>query len=70
MYQSKFAVTYVVGNDETILCYFDNKAEAIDFGEKEKSHLINGGVLTCIQAEFDDKGNMKDNTCLVYEVWE
>ena len=36
----KFAVTYVVYNEEKILRYFDNKVEAIDFGGAEPARAI------------------------------
>lgn len=70
MYENKFAVTCVMGNTETVLRYFDSKAAAIAYGEAEKHRLCGGGVLSCIQADFDESGNMKHNTCRVFDVWE
>ena len=70
MFEKKFAITRTVGNDETILKYFDEdeKAEALAYGAdvaKENSE----GVIACILARFDEDGNKENNECAVFEVW-
>lgn len=67
----KFAVTHIVGSEETIIKTFqaDEKQQAIEFGKKSaKDNTI--GVIACIEALFDDNNNRVDNECKVYEVWE
>ena len=69
MYKNQFAVTHTIGNEETILKYFDNKNEAFSFGQA-KAKTIDKGVIAVIRADFDEAGKMKDNTCSVFRVFE
>ena len=65
----KFAVTHIVGNEETIIKTFpgEEKQKAIEYGiEIAKDNT--SGVIACIKALFDDNNNRADNKCQVYEV--
>lgn len=69
MYQKKFAVTHVEGNCEKILALFDDKSAALEYGKNLYKPNIKG-ILACIQANFDETGNIQGNVCRVFEVWE
>ena len=69
MYKNQFAVTHTIGNEETILQYFDSKDEACSFGQA-KAKTIDRGVIAVIQADFDEMGNKRNNTCSVFRVFE
>lgn len=67
----RFAVTHIMGNDETVIRTFpeEEKQQAIEYGKIASESKVNG-VIACIKALFDDNNNRADNKCLVYEVWE
>lgn len=69
MYKKQFAVTQTIGNEETILQYFNSKDKACSFGQT-KAKTIDKGVIAVIQADFDEAGEMRDNTCSVFEIFE
>ena len=70
MFEKKFAILKIVGNDEKILKYFgeDDKATALAYGE-EAAKKKTEGVISCVLAEFDENGNKKNGECEVFEVW-
>ena len=71
MFERKFAVTRTVKNNEVILKFFgeDQKQEALAYGA-EVAKTNEEGVIACIEARFDENGNMKNRECRVFEVWE
>lgn len=69
MYTTQFAVTHTIGNDETVIQTFADKEAMLLFG-KSIIKNYNDGVITCLQADFDENLMMKDNACRVYEVWQ
>lgn len=71
MFEKKFAIVKTIGNDETVLKYFDEdeKDAAIAYGvEVAKGNT--DGVIVCFLARFDEDGNIKDNEREVFEVWK
>ena len=71
MFERKFAVTRTVKNNEVVLKFFgeDQKQEALAYGA-EVAKTNKEGVIACIEAQFDENGNMKNRECRVFEVWE
>lgn len=67
----KFAVTRIVGNEETIIRTFpeEEKQNAIEYGREIAKGNISG-VIACIKALFDENDNRADNKCWIFEVWE
>ena len=71
MYQKKFAVTKVVGNDETILKFFkENEKEAAKAYGAEVAKNNSQGVISCILAWFDENNHIRNGECEVFEVWK
>lgn len=70
MYERKFAIIRVVGNNETVLKYFEEneKEEAKAYGA-EIAKTNTEGVIVCELARFDNDGNKKNNESRVFEVW-
>ena len=70
-YTKKFAVTRCVGNDDTVLKFFDenDKQGAIAYGS-EVAKTNTQGVITCVLGLYDEDGRLKDNECRVFEVWK
>ena len=66
----RFAVTQIIGNDETVIRTFPEKEKqkAIEYGKMTAERNSNG-VIACIKALFGDNNNRADNKCQVYEVW-
>lgn len=66
----KFAIELTKGNEETILALFDTKEEAMAAGEQyRKQYSREQGLINCILAEFDEKGNMVGNSYHLYHSW-
>ena len=67
----KFAVTHIVGNEETNIKTFpeEEKQNAIEYG-RETAKGNTSGVIACIKALFDENDNRADNKCWIFEVWE
>lgn len=69
MYKTLYAITQIIGNEETVIRTFSEKDDAFAFGPRYRSSTSDG-VITLIQADFDEALRMKDHTCRVFEVWE
>ena len=67
----RFAVTHIVGNEETIIKTFpeEEKQKAIEYG-REIAKGNTSGIIACIKALFDENNNRADNKCWIFEVWE
>ena len=67
----KFAVTHIVGNEETIIRTFpeNEKQQAIEYGKMTAESNVRG-VIACIKALLDENDNRADNKCWIFEVWE
>lgn len=71
MFEKKFAVSHVKGNDETIIKFFreDEKEAAKSYGYNIRKNY-DGGVIEVFLARFDENGNIKDNEREVFEVYD
>lgn len=66
----KFAIKLVKDNDNTILETFDTKQEALAAGEKYNAKYTRAqGLISCIQADFDENNNLIDNGYKLITAW-
>lgn len=66
----KFAIELTKGDDEIILALFDTKEEAMAAGEQYcKQYSREQGLVSCIFADFDEKGNRVGNSYRLYHSW-
>lgn len=64
----KYAIKLTKGDNYKILETFDTKDAAMIAGaEYRKQYSRDSGLLSCIEAEFDDQGNMVGTTYKLHE---
>lgn len=67
---NKFAITLTKGNDRKILYMCDNKDEALAKGNEIEPTLMRGaGILSCIQANFDENNNIVGGKYKLIDSW-
>jgi len=55
----KYAIKLTKGNDYKIIEIFDSKDAAMIAGAEYREQISrDDGLMACIEAEFDDEGNM------------
>lgn len=65
-----FAITLTNGNNRTVLYICDNKEKAIKKGDELIQTLSrDSGILSCIQADFDDNNNIVNGRYRIYKSW-
>lgn len=65
-----FAITLTNGNNRTVLYICDNKEKAIKKGDELIQILSrDSGILSCIQADFDDNNNIVNGRYRIYKSW-
>lgn len=66
----KFAIKLVKGDDSKILETFTNKQEALAAGIKYRAEYTREqGLISCIQAEFDESNNIVGNKYKLIDAW-
>lgn len=66
----KFAIEVTKGNTDTVIRTFETKEEAMQFGaEYFKTMPRDAGVLSCVEAEFDEIGQRVNNEERLYHTW-
>ncbi len=66
----KYAIKLVKGDSNTILETFASKEEALAAGAKyRKKYTREQGLISCIQAEFDENGNIVGGKYKLVDAW-
>lgn len=66
----KFAIKLVKDDNNTILETFEDKQDALAAGEKYRlKYTREQGLISCIQANFDDKDNIIGNRYKLIDAW-
>lgn len=66
----KFAIKITKGDDVTILGVRETKEEAMLLGaELRKQHTRDEGLMTCIEADFDENDQMIGNSYKLHEAF-
>ncbi len=66
----KFAIKLVKDDNSTILETFEDKDVALAAGAKyRKKYTREQGLISCIQAEFDENGNMVGGKYKLVDAW-
>lgn len=66
----RFAIKLTKGDDVTILCVKDTKEEAMKMGEAfKKQYSRESGLLTCIEADFNDENQMIGTSYKLHEIF-
>lgn len=66
----KFAIKITKGDDVTILGVRETKEEAMQLGaELRKQHIRDEGLMTCIEADFDENDQMIGNSYKLHEAF-
>ena len=67
---NKFAIKLVKGDNNTILETFDTKEEALAAGKKYRAmYTSEQGLISCIQADFDENNNLTDGSYKLFDAW-
>ncbi len=67
---NKFAIKLVKGDDNTIIETFETKEEALAAGEKYRSkYTSEQGLISCIQADFDENNNLVGHGYRLINAW-
>ncbi len=65
-----FAITLVKENSRTVLYICDSKEKAIKKGDELIQTLSrDSGILSCIQADFDDNNNILNGRYKIFKSW-
>ena len=65
-----FAITLVKENSRTVLYICDSKEKAIKKGDELIQTLSrDSGILSCIQADFDDNNNILNGKYKIFKSW-
>lgn len=66
-----YAILLAKGNDIKTLFKAENKDEAMQMGDKlNKTTSKDAGFLFCAEADFDEDGNILNNTFKLLEGWD
>lgn len=71
MFEKKFAITRVVGDEREVLKLFgeNEKDKAIAYGA-EVAATNDKGIISCILAIFDEDNRIKDGGFRLFEAWK
>mgnify|MGYP004572373635 CR=1 FL=1 len=65
-----FAITLLKENSRTVLYICDSKEKAIKKGDELIQTLSrDSGILSCIQADFDDNNNILNGRYKIFKSW-